>query len=135
DGACAEFCGAQHAWMRFRVVAQDPAAYASWLAAQAAPAAEPRTGEAQIGQTRFRQLTCSNCHNIQGVNPQQPIAPDLTHLASRRMLAGDALENNPENLRRWLRDPDLIKPGSYMPNLHLNDADLNAITAYLAGLK
>jgi cytochrome c1 len=38
-------------------------------------------------------------------------------------------------LRRWLRDPGLIKPDSYMPNLHLTDADLNALTAYLAALK
>jgi cytochrome c oxidase subunit 2 len=135
QGACAEFCGAQHAWMRFRVVAQDPSAYDSWLASLAAPAAEPESEEAQTGRTRFRQLTCANCHNIRGVNQQQPFAPDLTHLASRRMLAGEAVENSPENLRRWLRDPDVIKPGSYMPNLHLNDADLNALTAYLAGLK
>jgi len=134
-GACAEFCGAQHAWMRFRVVAQDPADYDSWLAGQAAPATEPESEEAKTGRERFRQLTCSNCHNIRGVNQQRQFAPDLTHLAGRQMLAGERIENTPENLRRWLHDPDSIKPESLMPNLHLDDNDLNALTAYLAALK
>jgi cytochrome c oxidase subunit II len=135
QGACAEFCGAQHAWMRFRVVAQDPAAFDSWLAGQAAPAAEPESEDAKTGRDRFRQLTCSNCHNIRGVNQQHSFAPDLTHVASRKMLAGERIENTSENLRRWLHDPDLLKPDSYMPNLHLTDADLNALTAYLARLQ
>ncbi|HEY7334670.1 MAG TPA: cytochrome c oxidase subunit II [Bryobacteraceae bacterium] len=134
-GACAEFCGAQHAWMRFRVEAQNSAAYESWLAAQAGPAAEPSAVDATNGKQRFRQLTCANCHNINGVNPQKQYAPDLTHIAGRKMLAGELIQNTPENLRRWLREPNLIKPGSYMPNFHLDDKDLTDLTAYLAALK
>ena len=30
DGACTEFCGAQHAWMRIRVVAEPPAEFDGW---------------------------------------------------------------------------------------------------------
>ncbi|MDQ2809736.1 MAG: cytochrome c oxidase subunit II, partial [Chloroflexota bacterium] len=39
QGECAEFCGAEHAWMRFQVVAEPQAAWAQWAAAQHGPAA------------------------------------------------------------------------------------------------
>jgi cytochrome c oxidase subunit 2 len=135
EGACAEYCGAQHAWMRFRVVAQDPIAYASWLNAQAAPAATPTEGEAKIGQGRFGELTCASCHNIRGINAQKQYAPDLTHVASRKMLAAERIVNTPENLSLWLRQPNAIKPNCLMPNLQLSGDDLTALTALLESLK
>jgi cytochrome c oxidase subunit II len=134
-GACAEFCGAEHAWMRFRVEAQQPADYQAWLRAQALDAAEPSSQQAIAGRMRFRQLTCVNCHNIRGVNSQQQYAPDLTHVASRKMLAGERLENTAENMRQWLHEPNILKPNCKMPNLNLNDSDLDALTAYMETLK
>jgi cytochrome c oxidase subunit II len=134
-GACAEYCGAQHAWMRFRVIAQDEASYRNWLAVQASPAVESADTDAQQGRMRFKQLTCANCHNITGVNQQEQYAPDLTHLASRKMLAAGRLENTPQNLRDWLRQPEVIKPACLMPNLNLSADDLNSLTAYLGTLK
>ncbi len=135
SGACAEFCGAQHTWMRFRVVAQEPSAFDAWLKALAEPAAAPVSDEAKLGQKRFGELTCANCHNIRGLNRQEPYAPDLTHVASRHMLAGERLENTPENLRNWLHEPNAIKPGCYMPNVNLSSDDLTALTAYLESLR
>jgi cytochrome c oxidase subunit 2 len=134
-GACAEYCGAQHAWMRFRVVAQEPAAYALWLNAQAAPATPPVDNDARLGIVRFGELTCASCHNVRGINSQKQYGPDLTHVASRRMLAAERLENTPGNLRRWLRQPDLVKPNCEMPNLKLSDEDLTTLTALLESLK
>ncbi|HTX33923.1 MAG TPA: cytochrome c oxidase subunit II [Bryobacteraceae bacterium] len=134
-GACAEYCGAQHAWMRFRVDVQPPAAYDAWLTHQSAPAAEPATADAKLGQTLFGQLTCESCHNITGFHKQEPYAPDLTHVASRQMLAAERLENTPSNLRDWLHEPDVLKPGSFMPNLKLSDSDLSRLTAYLETLQ
>lgn len=135
EGACAEYCGAQHAWMRFRVVAQEPAAYDSWLSAQAAPAVIPAGGDAKAGELRFGELTCSSCHDIRGMNAQKQYAPDLTHVASRTMLAAERIQNTPENLRDWLRQPNVIKPGCEMPNLNLSGHDLTVLTAFLEGLK
>jgi cytochrome c oxidase subunit 2 len=135
DGACAEYCGAQHAWMRFRIVAENPAAYQEWLGAQAMPATTPANGDAKLGQIRFAELTCANCHNIRGINPQKQYAPDLTHLASRKMLAAERIENTPANLRDWLREPNVVKPNCYMPNLKLSGDDLTELTAYLETLK
>lgn len=135
QGACAEYCGAQHAWMRFRVVAQDPAAYDSWLNGQAAAAVAPVSGDAKLGQARFGELTCANCHNIRGINAQKQYGPDLTHIAGRKMLAAERIENTPENLKKWLHQPNIIKPNCEMPNLKLSDSDLTALTALLESLK
>ncbi len=135
NGFCAEFCGAQHAWMRFRVIAESPADYERWLAAQATPALPAYGGEALTGETRFKQLTCINCHNISGINRQKQFGPDLTHVASREMLAAERLRNTPENLRNWLHQPNILKPDCYMPNLALSGDDLTSLTAFLETLK
>jgi cytochrome c oxidase subunit 2 len=45
------------------------------------------------------------------------------------------LKNNEQNLRRWLEDPQKIKEGAHMPNFILNKNELNALVAYLEGLK
>lgn len=135
EGACSEYCGAQHAWMRFRVIADPPAAFDAWVAHEASSAATPSDPQAILGRTRFEQLTCASCHNIRGVNSQQQFAPDLTHVGERRTLAAERIENTRDNLERWLREPNLIKPNCYMPNLKLSSDDLTALTAYLASLK
>src|SRR5580692_756694 len=40
-GTCSEFCGAQHAWMRFRVIAEPEQDFEAWLTRQAQPSPEP----------------------------------------------------------------------------------------------
>ena len=40
------------------------------------------------------------------------IAPDLTHLASRKTIAAGTLPNTEENLRLWLLAPRSVKPGA-----------------------
>jgi cytochrome c oxidase subunit II len=132
EGACAEFCGTQHAWMRLRVVVDDPAAFDAWASAQAAPAAQPASALARRGQQLFAQATCASCHAIAGQSqPPATAGPNLTHLASRATLAAGTIENTPENLAAWLRDPQQLKPGNLMPTLRLSDDDVQALTAYL----
>jgi len=131
DGACAEFCGAQHAWMRIRVVAESADQFAAWERQQLAPA--PAT--ASRGRTLFADLTCARCHTIRGVSPELSVAPDLTHLAGRSTLAAGLLENNPANLAAWLKDPQALKPGSHMPSLKLTDAEVGDLVAYFGSLK
>src|SRR5258706_10017021 len=41
EGACSEFCGDQHAWMRFIVVAEPEPRFRKWLEHQASVAANP----------------------------------------------------------------------------------------------
>lgn len=134
EGVCSEFCGTQHAWMRFLVIAEPPAQFAAWVDRQRrhAPVA---VGDAARGHQLFRDLTCVNCHAIQGSDNKGNAGPDLTHLASRRDLGAGIVRNTPENLRRWLTNPQDVKPGVLMPNFKLTDEQIDHLLAYFATLQ
>jgi cytochrome c oxidase subunit II len=135
DGACSEFCGDQHAWMRFIVVAEPEAQYQAWLIEQAKPAEMPEGAVALAGRDFVVSQTCLNCHEIRGTNASVAAGPDLTHVASRRQLGAGVIENTPESLERWLANPQDYKPGCMMPNFTLNEAQLQQVTAYLESLR
>jgi cytochrome c oxidase subunit II len=134
-GQCAEFCGFQHAFMAFEVHADAPADYETWRQQQLQPAAEPGDPQAQRGRMLFQSIQCAMCHAVQGTIAQGHMAPDLTHLASRRTLAAGALPNTPGNLAAWIADPQKHKPGVNMPPNPMSGADLAALVAYLETLK
>ena len=69
-GQCAEFCGLSHANMRLRVIAERPADFARWVAAQQQPE-PPKPDEASpAGQGRllFEAKGCSGCHTVTGLS-------------------------------------------------------------------
>jgi cytochrome c oxidase subunit II len=135
-GQCAQYCGTQHAKMLLRVYAQSPEDFAAWINQQKKPAQQDFSGipAAAEGQTVFMHSACINCHTIAGTIATGRFGPDLTHLASRDTIAAGPIQNTPENLRKWIDDPNTMKPGSLMPAMHLNDHDLDVITAYLTQL-
>jgi cytochrome c oxidase subunit II len=135
-GQCAQYCGTQHAKMLLRVYADSPADFAAWVAQQKKPAQQDFSGNpaAKEGEVVFAHNACINCHTVAGTNATGHFGPDLTHLASRDTLASGPIKNTPENLRQWIDDPDSMKPGALMPSMHLNDHDLDVITAYLTTL-
>jgi len=63
------------------------------------------------------------------------VAPDLTHVASRRQLGAGILENTPANMRRWLKNPQHIKPGALMPDFNFTDQELDELGEYLNTLR
>ena len=132
-GQCAEFCGTQHAKMLIRVISEDKDDFDSWVSNQQLDAAE--IPEALNGKETFLSLACVNCHNIDGVMLQGGFAPNLTHLMSRDTIASGAAENTPENLRKWLRDPNSIKEGCLMPNMMLSEEQIDLLVGYLTTLK
>ncbi len=137
EGVCSEFCGTQHAWMRFLVVAESDADYRRWVELQKQPAAQ-LAGESLRGRELFQRMTCVSCHSIRdgAARPGLPDAgPDLTHVASRRQLGSGIVQNTPDNLRRWMADPQAVKPGVKMPNFKLSEEEMTAIVAYLGSLK
>lgn len=134
-GACSEFCGAQHAWMRIRVVVLTPEKYQRWLTHQATPASIPLAESAARGLDLFQKKTCVNCHAVRGINENTRVGPDLTHFASRESLGSGILGNDPANLRRWLQNPQDVKPGCHMPNFHLEDREVDDLVAFIETLK
>lgn len=134
-GACTQFCGTEHAWMRLRVTVQPRDQFDAWVQQQRQPAAAPASAAAAHGQQVLQQRTCANCHAIQGTSAQGKVGPDLTHLASRATIAAGILDNTPDNLRRWVKNAQGVKPGALMPNFpDLSDADLSDLASYLEGL-
>jgi cytochrome c oxidase subunit 2 len=135
-GQCAQYCGTQHAKMLLRVYAQSPEDFAAWIQQQQRPAQQNFSGNtaAAEGQTVFMHSACINCHTVAGTVATGRFGPDLTHLASRDTIASGAVQNTPENLKNWIADPASMKPGALMPSMHLNDHDLDVITAYLTTL-
>jgi cytochrome c oxidase subunit 2 len=132
-GQCAQYCGTQHAKMLIRVYADTPAEFAAWVAHQQQPAVDdPRVAE---GRNIFQHTACISCHTVAGTAATGRFGPDLTHVASRDTIASGAVPNTPADLRAFIDDPANFKPGSLMPAMHLNDHDLDAVTAYLATLK
>jgi cytochrome c oxidase subunit 2 len=141
EGQCKEFCGLSHAYMKFTVVAHDPAGFDTWVAGQQAPSAVPTPGgPAEAGVGVFL-ANCTGCHAIAGLEDANgnPITanggPDLTHFASRECFAGCMLETTDENLRRWLENPPVVKAGSWMPDYGLSEQEIDQLIAYLNGLE
>jgi cytochrome c oxidase subunit 2 len=132
-GQCAQYCGTQHAKMLIRVYVDTRAAFDRWIAEQGRPQREDDS--VASGRHIFQTTSCINCHTIDGTPATGRFGPDLTHLMSRDTIASGVADNTPENLRRWIRNPDDIKPGSRMPAMNLNAKELDAVTAYLASLR
>ena len=136
-GQCAEYCGLSHANMRLRVVAESPPDFEAWAEQESKPAEQPSAGTlAAQGEQLFATGACVGCHTIDGVKGAAgTVGPDLTHFASRTSFAGATFQNNTGNLSNWLHDPPAIKPGADMPNLGLTQDQIDALIAYLEGLK
>ena len=138
-GQCAEYCGEQHARMALHVVAQAPAAFDAWLAAQARPAAAPTGPSAPLierGRQAFLAQRCNACHSVRGVAEQGRLGPDLTHVGSRLYLGAGTLPNQAGSMAHWIANTQAIKPGARMPSSKdMDSATLSALAAYLEQLR
>ena len=86
------------------------------------------------GQDVFVAERCGSCHTVRGVVTGDGSAPDLTHVASRATLLSDTIDNTPDELAAFLRDPDAVKVGTGMPTPTLSPTELRDVIAYLEGL-
>jgi len=135
-GACAEYCGASHAFMAFLVIVIEANDFRAWLDAQGRPAEDPSNMLAARGQEAFVANGCTACHTIRGMSAIGRIGPDLTHVGSRLRLAAGTLPNEPEAFANWIGQTRRIKPGVHMPAFRAIAADeLNALAAFLDSLQ
>lgn len=160
-GQCAEYCGLEHARMSLVVHAVAPADYAAWLARQRAPVAigaepagpatpapatPPQPGSAgalapvsatpapPAPQDLFVDR-CGACHTARGTGAGGILGPDLTHFGARSTLAAGMLANTPDNLSRWIADPQAVKPGVLMPVVKLTPVERTQLVNWLEGLR
>ncbi|MFL6857136.1 MAG: c-type cytochrome [Allosphingosinicella sp.] len=134
-GQCAEFCGLQHAHMALDVSVDGAADFRAWMAAQLKTAPPPATPEAKAGYDYFMSHPCSSCHAVAGTPASATVAPDLTHVASRKTIGAGTLPNGTGPLHAWVADPQGVKPGNNMPYIGLDADDLHHVVAYLETLK
>jgi cytochrome c oxidase subunit 2 len=134
-GQCAEFCGYQHAKMRFMVVVETPEQFEAWRSAQQQTPPPPTDPTLQRGQQIFLTSVCTQCHTVQGTTANATVGPNLTHVASRQYIAAGSLQNAHDHLRSWITDPQAIKPGIRMPMNTYSEDDLNALVSYIESLK
>ncbi|MGN7294202.1 cytochrome c oxidase subunit II [Rhizobium sp. SAFR-030] len=140
-GVCAEFCGTSHALMAFTVQAMPASELDAWLAAAPAPAVSPNPGgpapaDPAPGLALFLRHGCAACHAIDGTEAEGRIGPDLTRFGQRPTIGAGTLPNTHENLVRFIRAPDQIKPNVRMPAYGmLPEDELAAIAEYLRGLE
>jgi cytochrome c oxidase subunit 2 len=112
----------------------------SWRAKQMPEKNENAALIAQ-GRTLFASKACSTCHSIRGHQAMGVQGPDLTHIGARSTIAAGLLENNSDQLRRWIRDPGSVKPGNKMAKAYsdlkitLSNEEQAALVAYLESLK
>ena len=87
------------------------------------------------GKQLIDQYGCTACHNIPGVpGPKGMVGPPLDHMASRSLIAGK-FPNTPQNMTRWLQNPQAMDPQNAMPNLNVTPVDSRDMTAFLSTLK
>ena len=151
-GQCAEFCGTSHANMRFRVFVDTQEDFEAWVRLQLADGADPVSELGAQGREIFLGWDCIVCHTIQGTGAAGQIGPNLTHVGSRTTIAAGILDNDLENLIRWISNPDSEKPGikpeddgRFMPAFAelplppegrgLTDEQIRAIAQYLLELE
>jgi cytochrome c oxidase subunit 2 len=117
-------------------------------------------GDAKAGRelvanpANMAKAPCLTCHVIRGemamVSDDQAKGPNLTHVASRHTFAAGLFPTSPENLARWIKNAQVMKPGAtmstfglgeYSPMLKakvttgLSDKEIADIVAYLTTLK
>jgi cytochrome c oxidase subunit 2 len=134
-GQCAEYCGAQHAHMSLDVIVHPRAEFYAWRKRQLVPPPAPSSPLTLAGYNYVTTRECSVCHNINGTPASGKVAPDLTHLASRRSIAAGTFPMTRGHLYAWIADPQGPKPGNKMPYVGLETNELHAVVAYLETLK
>ena len=83
------------------------------------------------GPLLIREYGCGACHTLPGIaQTPRTVGPSLERVKVQLYIAG-TLTNTPHNLRRWIQDPQQIRPHTAMPNLGVGLEDARDIAAYL----
>jgi cytochrome c len=92
-------------------------------------------GRPARGKEAIRHYGCASCHTIPGIRGANAlVGPPLSGIASRAYVAG-VLPNTPDNLIRWIRNPQQVDSLTAMPNTGVTAADARDIAAYLYTLR
>ena len=91
-------------------------------------------GSSQRGRVLVSQYGCPACHVVTREEVKGLVGPPLTDIANRSYIAG-RFPNEPIDMQQWLQHPQMMKPGTSMPDLGVTERDAHDIAAYLATLR
>ncbi len=95
------------------------------------PPPQVEGGDPQRGSGLIQHYGCGACHIIPGVRGADGlVGPPLIHWARRGYIAGE-LENNGDNLVRWVEGPQEVETGTDVPDLNVTEQEARDIAAYL----
>ena len=98
-------------------------------------AAEMTGGDPARGKVAIYQYGCASCHTIPGIKGARGlVGPPLNSMADR-MYIGGVIPNTPENMIRWLQNPQEADRLTAMPNLGISDSDARDIAGYIYTLR
>jgi cytochrome c len=99
------------------------------------PALVVPDGVPDRGADAIAEYGWGSCHHIPGIREAQAyVAPPLDRFGRRAFIAG-RLPNTPENLIRWIQDPQEVDPENAMPDLDVSEAEARDTAAYLLELR
>jgi len=88
-------------------------------------------GTPSLGREKIRRYGCPSCHTIPGIpEADSLVGPPLTKIAGRTYIGG-VLTNTPENMIRWIQNPQGVDPLTAMPNLGVSEEDARDMAGYL----
>src|SRR5438270_4171554 len=86
-------------------------------------------GDPDRGAHNISYYGCGSCHAIPGVTGAHgQVGPSLQGIGNRLFVAG-SLQNNPDQLEHWVRDPHSINSKTVMPNLGVTAQDATDMAA------
>lgn len=95
------------------------------------PEWSPPDGDPQQGRAAIVEHGCGACHSIPGIRDANArVGPRLDGIVEQSYIAG-MLSNTPENLTRWIQNPQKVNPGTAMPDLGVSEREAQDIAAYL----
>lgn len=84
-------------------------------------------GEIELGRQLFYgKYSCQGCHIVDTKTDKGYIGPTLAHAGSRLTAAW---------IYQWMKNPQLLRPGTIEPNRAMSDEDARALTAFMMSLK
>jgi cytochrome c1 len=80
-------------------------------------------GQVELGRQLFYgKYSCQGCHIVDTKADKGYIGPTLTHVGSRLSAAW---------IFQWMKNPQVLRPGTMEPNRAMSDEDARALTAFL----
>jgi cytochrome c1 len=96
------------------------------------PGARGHARHAGVAQARsLIAENCGACHRVPGIpGTQGRVGPSLDGIGRQLIIAGRFV-NTPDNLARWICDPQSMSPGNVMPNTGVTCEEARLIATYL----